>query len=548
MIRLEDVKVKKEILQDFFIWLFNDNRILDKSIDLHSEVDFSLSRDYLDSNIYYPMQFQNFFETKAMKRLGRISQLGLAINNFPNLYHSRLEHSKGVLNRKIEELFYNYQNPLWKKYIEDNKLKLILIAELIKIAGHDIGHPPLSHAFEEQVLNSRGSHEEIGKRIMLEDKEIQSLLISISPDLPNIISELYDSDILNFKIHDESSYDVDRLDYLSRDSLYLGFNYELPTQIYQPICVESIDKKIPKYNSDYSVNQSNCGNLYIDVYDFSSLPEIEKSLLLREDRYKDVYMSQDTQSYEGCIKRFIEAFMTDSSSSAGIDFKNFLMHLKNSEIKDIDINEYIGWDEIKLYSELLTIAEKHENPNIRSLATMIIPNIDSFLNLLYSHLNVHSEEDKLSISDKSFLKKIKSLITSNSELSNNLRNNNYTLDNTLILPDEFDFTYDETLLTDKIIKIKSYKTSEPIYIKDASGKIFELSHHPNRSLDWENREIELHLRYTHIPYLRYKGFSDDEINILRANSLINKKNKSEFPINMSPLKIEHSIEDEFLEL
>lgn len=548
MIRLEDVEIKKEILQDFFIWLFNDNRIIDKSITLHSEVDFSLSHDYLDSNIYYPMQFQKFFETKAMKRLGRISQLGLAINNFPNLYHSRLEHSKGVLNRKIEELFYNYQNPLWKKYIEDNNLKLNLIAELIKIAGHDIGHPPLSHAFEEQVLSSRGSHEEIGKRIMLENKEVQSLLISISPDLPGIMSELYDTDILNFKIHDESSYDVDRLDYLSRDSLYLGFNCELPTQIYQPICVESIDNKIPKYNSDYSINQSNCGNLYIDVYEFSALHEIEKSLLLRENRYKDVYMSQNTQSYEGCIKRFIEAFMVDSSSLAGIDFKNFLMHLKNSKIKDIDIDEYIEWDEIKLYSELLTIAERHENPNIRSLATMIIPNMNSFLELLYSHLNMHSKEHQFSISDKNFLKRIKSLITSNSELSNNLRNKYYTLDNTLILPEDFDFPYDKTLLTDKIIKIKSYKTNEPIYIKDASGKIFELSHHPNRSLNWENREIELHLLYTHIPYLQYKGISADEINKLKTSSLINKKDRLTLEVNMSQLKVEHSIENEFLEL
>lgn len=121
MLRLEDTENKKQALHDFFVWLFDDNRIVDKSITLYDEVDFSLCSNYNDPNIYYPSQIKKFFDTKAMQRLGRISQLGsLAINNFPNLYHSRLEHSKGVYYRKVEEFFYNFQNPSWKKYIEDN--------------------------------------------------------------------------------------------------------------------------------------------------------------------------------------------------------------------------------------------------------------------------------------------------------------------------------------------------------------------------------------------------------------------------------------------
>ncbi len=191
MIKLENMNSKKEVLQDFFEWLYDDERVISNNVELHSEIDLSLCHTYSDANIYYPTQFEDFFETKAMSRLGRISQLGLAVTHFPNLYHSRLEHSKGVLNKKIEELFYNYQNPLWKKYIEDNNLKLHLIAELIKMAGHDIGHPPLSHAMEEQIFGSRGVHEEIGDRIMLENEDIQNVLLAISPDLPNILAKLY---------------------------------------------------------------------------------------------------------------------------------------------------------------------------------------------------------------------------------------------------------------------------------------------------------------------------------------------------------------------
>lgn len=98
------------------------------------------------------------------------------------------------------------------------------------MAGHDIGHTPLSHAIERETLGRKGLHEEVGKRIMLEDSEIQQALLSISPDLPKVLANLYDENILNFREHDESNYDVDRLDYLNRDNLYIGSRLYLPLQ------------------------------------------------------------------------------------------------------------------------------------------------------------------------------------------------------------------------------------------------------------------------------------------------------------------------------
>ena len=101
MEKIEDLKDKKEQYLKFFEWLFDDEEILDKTIDLSEEIDLSLCSTYEDPNIYYPEQIKKFFDTKAMKRLSRISQLGLASNTFSNLYHTRLEHSKGVYNRKV---------------------------------------------------------------------------------------------------------------------------------------------------------------------------------------------------------------------------------------------------------------------------------------------------------------------------------------------------------------------------------------------------------------------------------------------------------------
>ncbi len=273
MLDLENISTKEDIIREFFTWLFDDSRIKNHSISLQKETDLTLVKDYNDPNIYFPNQIYDFFQTQAMKRIGRVGQLFFTVNIFPNTYHNRLEHSKGVYNRKVEEFIYNFQQPEWKDFIESNDLKLTLIAELIKVAGHDIGHFPLSHAFEEQVFQTHGAHEIIGQRLMLENPEIQSVLSSISDDLPEVLSSLYSHPVLNFPAHDESSYDVDRLDYVSRDALYKGNPVSLHTAKYSPT---------PRLSTTDS---------FVDVYNQESISNIEELLKKRDEFYSSLYMS-----------------------------------------------------------------------------------------------------------------------------------------------------------------------------------------------------------------------------------------------------------------
>lgn len=394
--KLENMNSKEPLIREFYTWLFEDCRVIDKSVNLQSEIDLSLAHDYIDANIYFPGQIANLLETKPMKRLGRISQLALANDIFPNLYHSRLEHSKGVYNRKLEEMLYNFQNPTWRKYIEDNNLRIFLLGDLIKMLCHDIGHLPLSHVMERQLFSIHGAHEVIGERIVLEDPEINAVLLSISPDLPSVMKELYDKNILNFKVHDESNYDVDRFDYLSRDNLYLGTPEHLPFAQYTTISG-------------------------IDVYDYSSLQDIEHFLELRESGYKKIYATPDVQVREGSISIFFDAFCS-SDSISGKNLRSFIEKFKNHDMETIDLSEYLEWDDIKLYSEILDIVEHHENANVRSLAIMTIPEMSAFLNMIYSHLQIHNRKNYYSQDDKEFLKKVKYFITSQSESAKNLRN------------------------------------------------------------------------------------------------------------------------------
>ena len=553
MLQLEEIKNKEELFRAFFEWLFDDSRISKPSINLSKEIDLSLCPYYYDAYIYYPEQIKAFFDTPAMKRLGKISQLDLTINDYPNAYHNRLEHSKGVYNRKLEEFVYNFQNPDWKKHIEDNNLKLYLIAELIKMAGHDIGHPPLSHAIERETIGKAGLHEEIGQRIILENPEIQQTLLSISPELPQALANLYNTSVLNFKEHDESNYDVDRLDYLNRDNFYFGTRIHLPLQQYQTICVEKDENGIPKTNPDFSISETKSGNGYIDVYDFSSLPEIEKTLLTRLSGYSNAYMSSKVASIEKSIPILFKNLL-NSNSKVGENLKNYLLHLSNASVENIDLSEYISWDETKFYSELLDIAEHHEDPNIRTMATMLIPQMDAFLKLMYSHLNIHdrkSSSKNFSQEELELLKKIKKLIKSDSELAQHLRDPNYAINNIIFVPNgTVILSNSGNQLTQSCVsKVSAYKKSEPIYIRDESGKVFELSHHPNRHCNWDKKEIIDSYTFLVIPDLKLNGFSDDEISsyqkLLPAGNPPPIQRTKNISINMQPLQVGHNIEDEF---
>lgn len=243
MERLENMHTKENLIKSFYSWLFDDEKIKSAPLVLEKELDMSLVPYYTDPYIYYPKQIADFFNTTAMQRLGRVSQLALANDIYPNLYHNRLEHSKGVYNRKLEEMLYNFQNKEWKQYIENKNLKIYLLADLIKMAGHDIGHFPLSHLMEMEILSARGAHEILGKRILLENSEIQNVLTNISPDMPDALHQLYEYSIMNFNEHDESCYDVDRLDYLSRDYLYFGTPISFTSEKYESIPVELDDTR-----------------------------------------------------------------------------------------------------------------------------------------------------------------------------------------------------------------------------------------------------------------------------------------------------------------
>ncbi len=156
-------------------------------------------------------------DSKEFQRLRRIKQLGLALYTYQGAEHSRFTHSLGVLHLMTRVL-----DRLGEKHaIRKEDRAAARAAALL----HDIGHGPFSHVME-KVLGFH--HEAWTVRAVLSDEtEIGRELRAHSEELPERIAEIIEGRFQPAALAQlvSSQLDVDRMDYLLRDSLMTGAKY-----------------------------------------------------------------------------------------------------------------------------------------------------------------------------------------------------------------------------------------------------------------------------------------------------------------------------------
>jgi len=159
----------------------------------------------------------HLIDAQEFQRLRRIKQLGLALYTYQGAEHSRFAHSLGVLHlitRVLDRLGENYQ-------IDEEDRAAARAAALL----HDIGHGSFSHVME-HVLGFH--HEEWTVRAVLsEETEINEVLREFSPALPQRVADIIEGKFQPAFLGQlvSSQLDVDRMDYLLRDSLMTGAKY-----------------------------------------------------------------------------------------------------------------------------------------------------------------------------------------------------------------------------------------------------------------------------------------------------------------------------------
>lgn len=262
------------------------------------------------------------------QRLRRISQMGLAQFVYPGATHTRFQHTLGALhltNRAIEVLE--------KKgiHISIEEHKAVNIAILL----HDAGHGPFSHALEGTIINS--SHELISSQFI---NYFENYFGEDFTVVKKIFSNTYERPFFHQLI--SSQLDVDRMDYLNRDSFYTGV----------------VEGKIG-YDRILSMLNVIDDRLVVEE---KGLYSIEKFLIARRFMYWQVYMHKTAVSAEQMLKLLIQSLIAKENSipMIGEDHAlNVLWRDKETPLLSTEsrleyfaqLDDYDVWNMIKILSK-----------------------------------------------------------------------------------------------------------------------------------------------------------------------------------------------------
>lgn len=282
-------------------------------------------------HIPYDLVF-DIIEHPYFQRLRRIKQLGLTDLVYPGAQHTRFHHTIGALH-------------LMSLALDNLKLKGISIsneeyeAALLAILLHDIGHGPFSHALEHSFI-SETSHEDVSIKFM----EFFNKLHNGRLDLAiQVFKGTYSRKFLCQLV--SGQLDVDRLDYLRRDSFYTGVS-------------EGI------IGSDRIIKMMNVVDDQL-VIDEKGIYSIEKFLIARNLMYWQVYLHKTVLSaelmLENVLKRAKELMLNGFPLRASSSLLFFLSRENQSSgISEEDLKHFANIDDFDIVMALKEWAQSSD--------------------------------------------------------------------------------------------------------------------------------------------------------------------------------------------
>lgn len=271
----------------------------------------------IDSSEFFILEL---LQTREMKRLQNIYQLGESFNVFFGATHTRYCHSLGVFHNAKRFL----SNLNCK--ISETSRKAILAAALL----HDIGHGPRSHCFE---AYTGFNHEQMTVKIIQDPTtEVNQVLTKAKIDVNEIV-KIIKKDLSIPKFHFQiitSQIDADRLDYLLRDSHFTGANYG-------SIDAGMIFKWFHVYNNEI-------------VFDIKAIDVIEDILFARWQMFKQIYINKKVKLYETIMVKLFKRFKFLKQTKAPLLNVHNMYHLLDAYVNDQawDVQDFLALNEITL--------------------------------------------------------------------------------------------------------------------------------------------------------------------------------------------------------
>ncbi|OYU66356.1 MAG: phosphohydrolase [Cytophagaceae bacterium BCCC1] len=279
------------------------------------------------------------------QRLRRIKQLGMAELVYPGAFHSRFQHALGAMHLMNEAL-----NTLQSKGLMIMEVERE--AALVAILLHDIGHGPFSHVLEYAILKNV-NHEAISE-LLMEDLNRQfegKLTLAIE-----MFKGTYDRSFFHQLI--SSQLDMDRMDYLNRDSFYTGVAEG-------NIGAERIIKMLHVVDNQLVVEEK-------------GLLSVENFLVARRLMYWQVYLHKTSVCSETMVLKIFERVKDLLKENIFVDIPKHLQVFFNRNIRREDfqndstlLQNFVALDDVDIWYAIKTW-QNHNDTVLANLSQNII--------------------------------------------------------------------------------------------------------------------------------------------------------------------------------
>ena len=291
---------------------------------IHGEIEFTENEHWL----------YELTQTKEFKRLLNIRQLGECYHVFYSATHTRFSHSIGVFN--VCKMFLSHLK--LEETISKDDYNCILAVALL----HDIGHGPMSHSFE---MYTNHNHEDMTIKIIKSPKtEINKILVKNKINIEKMVDIMEHRNIPNFYYQIVSSQiDSDRLDYLLRDSYYVGTkNGQIDIGI------------IIKWSL---IDDDNI------AFNKKAISLLETILFARYQMFKQIYLNPKTVCYEEIVKMIFKRLLYLKKNNFEFKDSNNLLYFLNPFFNgdQYDIETFLKLDDLNFLTLLKSLLNEDDD-------------------------------------------------------------------------------------------------------------------------------------------------------------------------------------------